>query len=111
MINENTIIFGHGDIEVSSSICGLTFYELTEPMKIGIYDEELIVLKRNTMKSSVFIPLLTLHECSKFSILLEKVERREINRFTFCGYIFDFSKFNNESIDVCKKNLDNIITK
>ena len=37
---------------------------------------------------------------------LEQVSDKEITDFIFKGYVFDFANFNKESINVCKKHLN-----
>ena len=109
MINESVIFFGYGDIEVLSVPGMLIFHELSEPISIGIHNKDLVLLKRNTLKPPIFINLITFDECNKLDILLQKVERNEIDKFDFNGYTFDFSKFNRKSVYVCRKNLERLI--
>lgn len=40
-----------------------------------------------------------------FSKLLNSVEKKEMTEFEFKGYVFDFTKYNTESLKVCKNHL------
>ena len=103
MINGNRLKFGYGDIAVGSD--GLTqrmsFQQFKPPAKCGdkvLDDVEYI--------GDEIILEFSYEDYCGFSKKLEQVSDKEMTDFTFKGYIFDFANFNKESINVCKKHLN-----
>ena len=104
MINSNVLKFGYGDIAVgaNSSNQEIRFQQFKPPGKCGDkvsenveYIGEKIVMK------------ISYEDYCELSKLLKEVSDRNISIFEFKGYVFDFTKYNEESIKVCKRNLNN----
>ena len=103
MINGNRLKFGYGDICVRSD--GLTqrmsfqqFKPHTEcggnvPEDIEYIGEEVVLQ-------------ISYEEYCEFNKYFEQVYNKETTEFIFKGYVFDFTNFNEESINVCKKHLN-----
>ena len=106
MINENRLKFGYGDISVSSD--GLTqrmnFHQFKPPAKCGdqISDDVEYIGDEIILKFSY-------EDYCEFSKYLEQVSDKEITDFSFKGYIFDFTNYNEESVKVCKKHLESVM--
>ena len=100
MINGNILKFGYGDICVRSD--GLTqrisFQQFKPPAECGgnvpedvEYIGEEVVLQ------------ISYEEYCEFNKQLKSVLSNSISTFSFKGYIFDFTNYNEESVKVCKK--------
>ena len=104
MIYGNVLKFGYGDIAVSSD--GLTqrisFQQFKPPAECGCNVPEDVKFIGNEI-----ILEFSYEDYCEFSKYLEQVSDKEITDFIFKGYIFDFANFNKESINVCKKHLNN----
>lgn len=104
MIEEKRLKFGYGDICVGSDILTqrMSFQQFKPLAKCGdqvsndveyIGDE--IVLE------------FSYEDYREFGENLKQVFNKETTEFLFKEYIFDFTNFNEESIKVCKKHLNN----
>ena len=101
MINGNRLKFGYGDICVRSD--GLTqrisFQQFKPPAECGgnvpedvEYIGEEVILQ------------ISYEEYCEFNKQLKSVLSNSISTFSFKGYIFDFTNYNEESVNVCKKH-------
>ena len=104
MIDGNRLKFGYGDIGVGSDKLTqrMSFQQFKPPVKCGDrvskdieYIGDKIILK------------ISYEDYREFSKCLEQVSNRELTEFIFKGYIFDFTNYNEKSIDACKKHLKN----
>ena len=104
MIDGNRIIFGYGDVCVGNNIMSQTvkFQQFKPPAECGerINDEEV-----EFIGEEIYIVLKDSHDYSDFMKLLNQIGT-EIYEFEFQGYIFDFSKFNKESVRACKNHTE-----
>lgn len=103
MIDGNRLKFGHGDIVVGSD--GLTqrmsFQQFKPPANCGDRisgDVEYIGNK--------IVLEFSYEDYCEFSKKLEQVSDKEMTEFVFKDYVFDFTNFNEKSIEVCKKYLN-----
>ena len=103
MINGNRLKFGYGDIAVGSD--GLTqrisFQQFKPPTECGgnvsedvEYIGEEVILQ------------ISYEEYCEFNKQLKSVLFNSISTFSFKGYIFDFTNYNEESVKVCKRHSD-----
>lgn len=108
MIVGNALKFGYGDIAVrASSTCQqIRFAQIRDSKRCG----EQIGDSRDLELVGRFIrlELQDLSEYGAFMALLHLVGK-EINSFEFKGYVFDFSKFNYESVKVVERAANNAI--
>ena len=106
MIYGNVLKFGYGDICVGSD--GLTqrmsFQQFKPPAKCGdqVLDDVEYIGDEIILKFSY-------EDYCEFSKYLEQVSDKEITDFSFKGYIFDFTNYNEESVKVCKKHLESVM--
>lgn len=101
MIIGNVLKFGYGDIAVGYMTSVITFQWFKPPAECGgrvPKDTEWL-----SEKICLDISYDDYHELSKY---LEMVSDRSISEFTFKGYVFDFTNYNEESVNVCKKYLE-----
>lgn len=96
MIIANKIIFGDGTIAVGCNIIEryISFEYINQHQEIGTkinVNDEL-----NTMNEIRLV--LNLKELIQFRNLLDNVENNKV--FEFKGYVFDFSNFNQKSVNV-----------
>ena len=103
MIEGNRLKFGYGDICVGSD--GLTqkmsFQQFKPPAKCGDRVSEDVEYIGDEI-----ILQFSYEDYCEFSKKIEQVSNKESTEFLFKGYAFDFTNFNKESIDVCKKHLN-----
>ena len=107
MIKDNRILFGYGTVVVGSinipgnisfqtSAVAHTVGESLEPESAGTGPQ-------------ISIPM-TLEFYMELSQNLQRVEKREIDTFAFCGYSLDFSNYNPGSIQVVRKHAKNAMS-
>ena len=105
MINGNRLIFGYGTVGVGlDGISTMVFTHIKPPKEIGErYD-------RDTVKEFNRKVIHINHaNQSEFGRLINGVS--EYNPiFEFCGLIFDFSKYNEKSVNVVKNKFEIIIS-
>lgn len=99
MIINNRIIFGHGTVLVGVSVfpAAITFCQSATAHSVG----ETIDADFEESGETISIPFDLTRDKELRQKLLQ-VESREIDSFSFCGYIFDFSSYNPESIRVIR---------
>lgn len=99
MIKENRIVFGYGTVVVGSSntSAAISFASSATAHPVGER-----AAPNSERQDFVSIQL----DMKRYEELLEQlshVEKREAETFSFCGYTFDFSNYNPESIHVIRK--------
>ena len=97
--------FGYGDIGVNSDYQTISFQQFKPPAICGSYvsnDDVEWVGEEITIRISY-------EDYCELNEALAKVFDKELKSFAFKGYTFDFTNFNEESVKVCKKNLDKAI--
>ena len=101
MIIDNRIFFGHGTILVGSHTipAGITFTATSIPHPVG----KLIESNDNQRGETISFELDHTRN-AELTQKLQQVENREIDSFFFCGYTFDFTCYNSESIRVIHKH-------
>ena len=99
MIKENCIIFGHGTVLVGASTlpAAISFHSSVAAHAVGMLVEN---ESEKTDKTVSFA--LNIERYAELSRKLLQVENREADVFTFCGYLFDFSNYNPESIRIIR---------
>lgn len=104
MIEEKRLKFGYGDISVGSDGLNqrMSFQQFKPSAKCGDqvsndveYIGDKIVLE------------FSYEDYREFSKNLKQVFDKETTEFIFKEYVFDFTNFNEESIKVCNKHLNN----
>ena len=107
MIYGNVLKFGYGDICVGSD--GLTqrmsFRQFKPPAKCG--DQ---VLDDIEYIGDEIILKFSYEDYCEFSKKLEQVYNKETAEFIFKGYVFDFTNFNEESVQVIEINLSHVMS-
>ena len=104
MIEGNAIKFGYGDVAVNSScfMQAIIFRQFKPCANCGdkIIDGEVEFIG-DTIKIEI-----DYDDYKEFIKNLEKVSNKEISKFTFKDYIFDFENYNENSIKACRKHID-----
>ena len=102
MIDGNVLKFGYGDIAVNcnSLIQAITFQQFKPPQECGEN-----IPKDAEYIGDIIILDFSYDEYNKFNQLLQIVQDRNISKFTFKGYEFNFENYNEKSVKVCKKYL------
>ena len=105
----NTCVFGHGGILVhalylySSTI---TFKGIKPPQNVGamvIDGDGNKVGEWEYTGESIPLTFKTINEVLSLEDMLKDVEERKINTFTFKGINFDFTKYDQVSMDIVKR--------
>ena len=109
MIKGKTIIFGHGTVAVGSEVCCefITFHEMKEPEICGT------ILKPENIEVVGKGILIDLNPFT-YNEYIKKLETIDMNFgciFEFCGYTFDFTKYNINSTESCKNHARKAIAK
>lgn len=104
MIEGNRLKFGYGDISVGSDKLTqrMSFQQFKPPKECGdrvLEDVEYI--------GNEIILEFSYEDYCDFSKNLKIVSNKETTEFIFKEYIFDFTNFNEESVKVCNKHLNN----
>ena len=102
MIDGKRFKFGYGDILVCgiSETRQLCFQQLQSYAKCG----DRVAYDVDRIGECIFIKV-SFDDYQKLSKLLNMVKSREISEFVFKDYFFDFTKYNNESVNVCRQSL------
>ena len=101
MIDGKRFKFGYGDISVGGDPVGRKiFFQQFKPSakcgdNVNFNDVEWI-------GEQIFIEI-DYKDYIKLNQLLDDVKAREISEFTFKNYVFDFTNYNEKSVEVCKQ--------
>ena len=102
MIDRNRIKFGYGDIAI-------TPHPLTQRIEFReIYPQKIAskVIYKKSFKDKEGITFdISIDDFYELEKQLNKVNSKEIVEFEFKDYIFDFSMYNKESIEVVRTDL------
>lgn len=92
--------FGYGDIGVGADSINfqITFQQFKPPSKCGTYTTG----KEKYVGKKICITLTYQTYCELMEHL-ERVKSKEITKFIFKGYTFDFTNYDKESIRVCQR--------
>lgn len=104
MIDGKIFKFGYGDILVGGNpgTRQMNFQQFKPPAKVGdtvMCDEVEWIGERILIEISY-------KDYQKLCKLLDNVKTREISKFSFNGYVFDFTNYNEKSVGVCKEKLN-----
>lgn len=104
MIERNVIKFGYGTIGIA--VCSLTqtmiFEHIKSPMGIGEkYDVRNVEVIGERFAVSLN-PMLY----QEYMENLDKVESGAIRSFKFGGYVFDFTNYHIDSVNVCRRKAE-----
>lgn len=104
MIDGNRLKFGYGDICVGANelTCSMHFQQFKPPAKCGdrvSEDVEFI--------GEEIVFHFSYDDYCEFSKNLDQIFAKKITEFTFKGYVFDFSNYKEESVNVCREKLNN----
>ena len=102
MIIKNIIKFGYGDVAVGYGIQEITFQQFKPPSECGtrLHSEDVEFVSEKIILDISYDDYIELRKYLKI------VSNRIANEFTFKEYIFDFTNYNEESVNVCKKKLE-----
>ena len=103
MIEGRVLKFGYGDIAVGYNAISqkITFQQFKPPTECG----ENVSPEVEFISDKIFIKI-SYDEYKQLSYLLSKVKNKEISKFYFKEYEFNFHNYNEKSIEVCLKNLN-----
>lgn len=103
MIDGKRFKFGYGDISVGGNPVTrqMNFQQFKPPAKVGdkVMDDEIELIGER-----IFLEICY-EDYQELSKLLGSVKSREISEFTFKNYVFDFTNYNEKSVDVCRQKL------
>jgi hypothetical protein len=101
VIVNNKLVFGYGDIAVGQHWCGLAFTQIKPPTEIGssIHRDD-SSLDKETERKIVIRPC----DIDILGRLLDSVTN-DNPVFKFNGFIFDFTLFNQESVNAVRRKL------
>lgn len=100
MIIGKTFKFGHGDIAVKSMLNFLELQAFRPPQELGTY----VIPDRVEYLSEKFIIRFdSLDETSKLRQLLASAKENPV--FDYAGYVFDFTNYDERSVNVVLKHL------
>lgn len=103
MIDGKRFKFGYGDISVGGNPVTrqMIFQQFKPPIEVGAD-----VMKHNVMWVGERILIkVSYGDYQDLCKLLSRVKSREISEFTFKDYIFDFTNYNEKSVEICKEKL------
>lgn len=107
MIDGKRFKFGYGDISVGGDPVGreIFFQQFKPPAKCGdnVSPDVEWIGEQISIK-------IDYEDYKKLGKLLDDVKSREISEFTFKDYIFDFTNYNEKSVEVCKKKLSKAVS-
>lgn len=106
MIIENRLLFGYGDIGVGFNTFGLTFTQLKPPVEIGATLDPEYCDKYGVEFGKEYSLPMKLEEVHELERKINIVTKENCV-FEYKGFIFDFSRYNEGSIDVVIKKLKN----
>lgn len=100
MINGKRLKFGYGDISVGAipTRREIFFQQFKPPATCG----DNVSPDVEWIGEQIFIEI-DYEDYKKLGKLLDKVETRKISKFTFKKYIFDFTNYNEKSVEVCRQ--------
>ena len=107
MIKGNKIKFGYGTILVSHNRFdnSITFQGAKPRSKSALICGQIANSYEAEPVGKKIVITLDAHIYKQFNELLRLAEwRKECRVFEFCDYVFDFSKFNQKSVDVCRSH-------
>jgi hypothetical protein len=102
MIRDNRIIFGYGTVAVGSTNSTIVLTEIKPPQEIGEY------LKGKTFERLNSISIYsTFKEFGELRRQLKEIHTKDNKTIDFKGYILDFNMYNEKSVSVIIKHIDN----
>jgi hypothetical protein len=105
MVKGNTICFGYGDILVGYSFTGILLLKWISP---AVNLEEYIDSRKVEILKIIQI-LLVDDDYHYIFNMLQNVKDRKINSFKFHDYIFDFSNYNEKSVNIVERGITAIL--
>lgn len=103
MIGGKILKFGYGDISVGGipSVRAMSFQQFKPPAECGdkVVDDEVEYIGEQIILEISFA------DYQELSKLFNGVKSREISIFVFKDYVFDFTNYNEASIDACRQRL------
>lgn len=103
MIDGKRFKFGHGDIGVGAipSTRQIHFQQFRPPIEVG---DNVLNYDVDWIGERIFIEI-NYEDYQKLSKLFGSVKSRDVSKFTFKDYIFDFTNYNEKSVEVCQQKL------
>ena len=103
MIDGKTLKFGYGDIAVGRipSVRAMSFQQFKPPTKCG----DVVVDDKVEYIGEQIILKISFADYQELSKLFNGVKSREFSVFVFKDYIFDFTNYNEASVDACRQEL------
>ena len=107
-VQNNIVYFGYGDVITNNRTIGLCFRAIDTQVEIGQPISQEYLYNNNIEYSTDYINLFLrdLQEMLTLQNLLEQVDARIINKFTFKDVTLDFSKYNPKSVETVLDNLE-----
>lgn len=103
--NNVTFVFGTGNIMVQPGYIGIRIYVTDKPNKCGSLVDQSTDLNGYEHYE---ILISNSEEYLEFSNKLGLIESKKSSKFEFGGYAFDFSNYNQASVDVMRSAIDEL---
>lgn len=102
------IYFGYGDVQVGSNFITLSFTGIKPPLEVGTRITDEVVRENNIecITEPITFKFTDLTELHYFQHNLKATDGATSVFFIYKDYIFDFSKYNIESINIILRHID-----
>ena len=107
MIKDTTIYFGYGDIIVHNGWYTLKFIHINNQYPIGFDTTE--ISATDTEISHITIDFRTMTSLNDFISKLKDVLLDGMRSFEYNGYTFDFTNYNEDSVEVCIRQAETLV--
>lgn len=109
MIDGKRLKFGYGDISIGgiSTTRQMSFQQFKPPAKVG---DNVIRADEVEWIGEQILVEISFKDYQKLCDLLGRVVSREISEFVFKDYIFDFTNYNETSVEMCRKRLSDAMS-
>lgn len=103
MIDGKRFKFGYGDISVGGNPVTrqMNFQQFKPPAKVG---SKVMADEVELIGEKIFLEI-DYEDYQELNKLLGSVKSRKISEFTFKNYVFDFTNYNEKSVEACRQKL------
>ena len=101
-VDKKIIRFGRGDVQVGGTWSTITFTGFKPPIEIGTRITDEVIKDKNLeyITEPIRINFKTMEELMSFKKLVEEIDGKTNTYFKYRDYVFDFSNYNQKSIEV-----------
>lgn len=109
-IDEKIIRFGYGDVSVGANFSMIILRGIKPPIEIGTIINDKVIKDNNLeyISEPIIINFTTMEELMNFKKLVEEIDGENNICFEYSGYAFDFSNYNQKSIEVVLNCIERI---